>query len=440
MFTMKRFTTLLLGCLALLLVICMIVFPDRAFQASLQGLSIWWKLIFPALLPFLIITEILRGMGFLHALGTLMEPLLRYLFRLPGAGGWVLALGFTVGAPSGSIAVSELRRGQHITRDEAERLLSISHVTSPVVLITVVGVAFLNNAQFGLALALLHYSAAIIMGLLQRFPRKSLSEAEVEAPEVTANRGANVRAIDTSAGLTRRSLTVLRAAQTADGRTFGKLLGDSVTHSIQQLMAIGGVMMIFSVLTQVIAISSITTYAASALSALGLATPANVEALLSALLPGLFEVHLGAYTMSQSSMLSGAWQYAILSALFAWGGLSAHAQVKSFTLATDIRYLVFLRSRLLHAAISFVLTGVLWNPLNQWLSGVASPVFLIQSAKSGLLNARLTSSNIQDINLWPLLSPMMMWFGAILLIMLFLSVFTAFIWRHHERRAPSNKR
>lgn len=42
---------------------------------------------FPALLPFLIITELLRGMGVLHGLGALMEPLLRALLRLPGAGG-----------------------------------------------------------------------------------------------------------------------------------------------------------------------------------------------------------------------------------------------------------------------------------------------------------------------------------------------------------------
>lgn len=440
MFTAKRLTTLLLGCLAMLLVFCMIVFPDRIFQASLQGLSIWWKLVFPALLPFLIITEILRGLGFLHALGTLLEPLLRYLFRLPGAGGWPLSIGLTAGAPSAAIAIGELRRNKLVTRGEAERLLSLSHVASPMVLVTVIGVGFMNNAKLGMALALLHYGAVLIMGLLERLKQTSVAEEE---PAIATSR-LSYQAAHSTHSTVRKSITALRAAHANDGRTFGKLLGDSVAHSIQQLMVIGGVMIIFSVLAQVIAISSITEYAAMVLAKRDWIPLHEATLLLNALLSGILEIHLGAFAMGQNNLLAGNWQYAILSALLGWGGLSAHAQVKSFTLSTDIRYPVFLRSRLLHAAISFILTAVFWNPLNQWLAGIASPVFLshpilTQAVHSVQTDARLTNGS-QAFDVWMLMSPLMLWLGIVLLLLLLLSVIIAFVVQSLGRSAPNSKR
>ncbi|SFL47291.1 sporulation integral membrane protein YlbJ [Paenibacillus sp. 1_12] len=437
MFTAKRLTTLLLGCLALLLVLCMIVFPDRIFQASLQGLSIWWKLVFPALLPFLIITEILRGLGFLHAIGTLLEPLLRYLFRLPGAGGWPLSIGLTAGAPSAAIAIGELRQNKLVTRGEAERLLSLSHVASPMMLITVIGVGFLNNAKIGMALALLHYGAVMIMGLLERF--KSPHAVEEESA-IASNRLSNGSSALSASSTFHKSITALRSAHDNDGRTFGKLLGDSVAHSIQQLMVIGGVMIIFSVLSQVIAISSITDYVAMALSNIEWLRLPETKMLLNAIMSGVFEIHLGAFAMGQNNLLSDNWQYAILSAILGWGGLSAHAQVKSFTLSTDIRYSVFLRSRLLHAIISFVLTAVLWNSLNQWLSGLASPVFLSHPLlHSGQTGARATVGG-QAFDVWILMSPIMMWLGIVMLLLLLFSVIIAFFAQSFGRSAPNSKR
>jgi sporulation integral membrane protein YlbJ len=441
MFTMKRLTTLLLGCLALLLVICMIVYPESIFQASLNGLSIWWKLVFPALLPFLIITEIMRGMGILHMLGQLLEPLLRWLFRLPGYGGWPIALGFTSGSPSGAIAVAELRRDKLVSRDEAERLLSLTHVTSPMVLITVIGVGFLRDARMGLALAVLHYGSAILLGLFQRIWGKPSSTLTNPQNAIAADRLAASEATPTSAepaaGWISGSIAALHTARASDGRSFGKLMGDSVTASIQQLMAIGGIIMIFSVLIHALSLSHITTYVAALVSVLGFANETDAQTLMSALLPGIFEIHLGAFALVQVHLLPDAWHYAILSAMFAWGGLSAHAQVKSFIMDTDIRYLAFLRSRLQHAMLSFAMALTLWHPLSFWLNGAASPVFLSQTAMNSS-NERLITG-ISKINIWLLMSPAMMIFGGIVLVMLLLSIFTALIWRYYGHDVKDHK-
>ncbi|OXM84626.1 nucleoside recognition domain-containing protein [Paenibacillus rigui] len=422
----QRLTTLVLGGLALLLVVSIILFPDQAFQSSLQGLTLWWKLVFPALLPFLIITEIVRGMGILHGLGALFDPLLRTLFRLPGISGWAIALGFTAGAPSGAVAVSKLRRDRLISREEAERLLSMSHVLSPVFLVTIVGVGFLHHAQTGLALAIIHYGTALLLGLWQR-----MTQPRVPAqPDVVVNRR-SAESVFNGQNLLTRGMTALKNAQAEDGRTFGKLLGDSVVHAVQQLMVIGGLMMMFSVLIHVVSLSQVIPFAAHVLSAFGLSDSADARALLSALLPGLFEMHLGAFTLGQHTALSGTWQYALLSALFAWGGLSTHAQVKSFTYATDIRYSSFLRARLIHAALSFAATAAFWQPLNRIVSETAPTLqwtaMLADSSRSP------GEWNLQILNLWLMVSPAMLWLGSILLLMLVLSVFTAFAFRHPDR-------
>ena len=64
------------GALAGLVVVSIILFPDKAFQSSLEGLTIWWKLVFPALMPFLIMTELLIGFGVIQGTGVLLEPLM----------------------------------------------------------------------------------------------------------------------------------------------------------------------------------------------------------------------------------------------------------------------------------------------------------------------------------------------------------------------------
>ncbi|MCS7459490.1 sporulation protein [Paenibacillus doosanensis] len=419
MLSSQRMTTLTLGCLALLLVVCIILFPDRAFQSSLQGLTIWWKLVFPALLPFFIVTEIVRGMGILHALGALFDPLLRLLFRLPGIGGWAIAVGCTSGTPSGAVAVGTLRRDRLVSRDEAERLLALSHVMSPVFLITVVGVGFLHNAQSGLALALLHYGSALLVGVWQR-----ISHSRHPLAADIAEKRAELQRASTATNLFSRSAYAFHVAKAKDGRTFGKLLGDSVTHSVQQLMAVGGLMMMFSVLVHALSMSEVLSFIGLAFSAAGFGTPQEVNSVIAALLPGLFEPHLGAYAVGQAEVFPGSWPYALLSALLAWGGLSTHAQMKSFTLGTDIRYTAFLKSRLLHAAFSFIATAAFWRPLNGLLSS-GIPVWLPGSAPAPL--------SVQEWNLWPLLTPAFFWFSGILLLMLLLSVFAAFALRHNRR-------
>ncbi len=89
--------SLLLASMVILIALSMILFPEPSFKAAERGLTVWWEVVLPALLPFFIAAELLMGMGVVHFLGVLMEPLMRPLFNVPGSGAFTLAMGIASG-------------------------------------------------------------------------------------------------------------------------------------------------------------------------------------------------------------------------------------------------------------------------------------------------------------------------------------------------------
>jgi sporulation integral membrane protein YlbJ len=335
--TQSRLTSMLLASMAALLVVCIIIYPNAVFQSSLHGMTLWWEYVFPALLPFLILSEIMIGSGAIHALGTLFDPFMRFFFRISGHGGWALAMGLFAGYPAGASSTAKLRERNMLQALEAERVLAISHLCNPAIIIIVIGIGFFHQASLGIFIAIIHYISAMLMGLMLRnFVEDKIS--------IEAN----------TQPLLKRALQNAKQAQQEDGRKFGKLLGDGVTNSIQILMLIGGWMMFFSVLHQVLLL-----LLPEFLSNEGFATN---------LIVSLLEPHLGAYAITQTTNVSVLTKVAIVGAILAWSGLSVHSQVKSLLLTTKIRYLPFVITRFLHAALAFILSVLLWKPFTSFLT------------------------------------------------------------------------
>lgn len=347
--------TAVMGIAAIALVAMIVAFPDKAFSASLQGLSVWWKIVFPALLPFLVLTEICIANGIIHGLGTLLDPLMTRIFGISGAGGCVVTLGVAAGQPAGADLTAKLRSRRMISRREGEWLLGLSHLCSPVYLTVVVAVGFLGRADLAVILIAAHWLSAFAAALLLK-PRRLQSGCEREELETSVMGGAKVRRLP----LLRRSAAAMLEARKEDGRSFGKILGDSVLHAVQTLMMIGGVMMIFSVLLQMLTVSGLIPFIVHSLS-VPAAASGMPEGLLSRVIPGLMEINLGGYLLGEappSGLLPTA---AAASAVFAWGGLSAHAQVAGIIHGTDLRYRAFALFRFVHAILAVPAALLLWN-------------------------------------------------------------------------------
>ena len=72
-----------------------------------------------------IIAELLISIGVVKFIGVILEPLMRPLFRVPGIGGFVWAMGMASGFPAGAKLSARLRKSNQLTQIEAERLVSL---------------------------------------------------------------------------------------------------------------------------------------------------------------------------------------------------------------------------------------------------------------------------------------------------------------------------
>ncbi|MEJ8544389.1 sporulation integral membrane protein YlbJ [Brevibacillus borstelensis] len=390
--------TLLYACSAIALVIILVSHPQTSFEAAIRGLKVWWEIVFPSTLPFIVLSEVLMGVGVVHFAGVLLEPLMRPLFNVPGTGGFVLTMGFASGYPVAAKLTTRLREQGSITQAEGERLVSFTTTGDPLFVIGAVSIGFFHSEQFGFVLAFSHYASALLLGVIYRF----YSPFAPSTKPLEKNR----------LPLPLRALQAMHRARIRDRRPFGRLMGEAVQSALHTLLMIGGFIIVFSVLIQLFATIELTKILTSLLAVfLG---PLGVPSAFSAgIIAGLFEVTLGAQGVSVvSSSIPMVWKAVVASAIISWGGLSVHAQVASILSETDIRVTPYLLARVIHAGLASLLAFFCWKPLtaaSTWFSERDVPVFMP------------TTSGVPMVSWWDTLLHSGLAAGALLCVLLLLS-------------------
>lgn len=342
----------------LIITVAVVRFPEAAFSASLDGLHLWFEVVLPALLPFFAMADILMGLGVIHAVGVLLEPLMRPIFRIPGVGGFAVAMGLASGYPLGAKITGQLRRDALCTREEGERLISFANTADPLFMIGAVAIGMFGMPQLGLTIVVAHYAAVVVVGFTMRFHAGGvMGEAPGRYQE----------------SLLRRAYIALLDARTKDKRPIGEIFGDAVRSSLNSMLFVGGCIMMFSVFLRILTVTGVTEWLALPIG-FALAWTGIEAEIVTALIKGVVEITIG----SQAAALSGAdivQKTVAASAIVAWSGMSVHAQVAAMVHNTDIRMSPYLTARGLHAVIAALLTFVLFEPLGgaaATLSGFAA--------------------------------------------------------------------
>lgn len=348
---------------ALSIAVLMAIYPTETLHSSLRGLSIWWEVLFPALFPFFVISELLLGFGIVHFFGKLLDPLMRPLFRLPGIGGFVVTMGYISGYPVGARMTAQLWAQRLVTRAEGERLVAFTTTSDPIFLIGAVSVGFFQNVAVAPILAAAHYGGGLLIGLLMRYHdrdnEKKSKETAVEAGKKALSSTVKGRFSRSRISL---ALKAMHEARLLDGRGMGRLLQDSIQSALRLMIVVGGLVVFFSVVMEMLTHAGLVEVLAEALRLMfvGIGLPAP---LADAGIYGLFEVTLGARAAGTAG--TGLMhQVAIAAWVLSWGGLSVHAQVASLLSRTDLRYKPFIIARLVHGLIAMGLVYVLWG----WLA------------------------------------------------------------------------
>lgn len=362
----SKLKTVILALSATIMAASLMIFPKESFEASIRGLTMWWEVVFPSLLPFFIVSEFLIGFGVVSFLGSLLEPLMRPLFRVPGVGGFVWAMGLASGYPAGAKLTARLRQENKLTVVEAERLVSFTNSSNPLFIFGAIAVGFFHNPALGIVLAMSHYLGNLCVGFLMRFHGRTKESA-------TKNDKKNKLSL-------RAALYMLHQERLKDGRPIGKILGDAVQSSVSTLLMIGGFIILFSVLNRLLSLLEITTFF-SVFVTIILAFFQIPSELSLPLLSGLFEITLGSQLASQTTETSLFQQVIVTSFILAFSGFSVQAQVASILAETDISFKPYFFARLFHGVFAAFFTVLLWKPLylnQQFLekSSNAIPVFV----------------------------------------------------------------
>jgi len=380
--------TLMLGILSFLLVVGIVSSPEQTFRASLEGLTMWWHIVFPSLLPFLVLSEILIAYGWAHGIGVLLEPLMRKVFGLPGVSGWVLTMGMTTGFPGGAHSTLQLVDQGDLTPREAERISWLSHFCNPMTIIIFIGIGLFNKPSAGYWLLGIHWISGILAFLTYTYLIKVLRKKGTDA--VLLERDIQGPRIS----LIRKVWRATNKAHVRDGRSFGKLLGESVSHAVQALLVIGGYIIILAVIIHLVSYYIVPGVPAYYIS-------------------GIFELHLGAKALSSASTLSPAIQWSLLSGMLGWSGLCAIIQSISPLMKIGIRRTPFTMIRLLHGAYAFGITLLIWKPLH---------LFVLQAEPAFSYLPNYANQLSPSSHFWSGIPLMLEWQGFVLIGLLLFSL------------------
>ncbi|RKP56309.1 sporulation integral membrane protein YlbJ [Cohnella endophytica] len=339
-------TVFAIGGISLVIGFLALANPHIALSAALRGVAVWWDILFPALFPFFVMSELLLGFGIVHLAGTLLDPFMRPLFRLPGVGGFIVAMGFASGYPVGAKLTSRLMEQKLVTRDQGERLVAMTTTSDPIFLIGAVSIGFFGSLQAAPALAVAHYSGALLLGLVAGFRSRASGDLSLTPPKPPGGR-------------LRAALQAMHRARIADGRPFGVMLQQSLQSSLTLIVIVGGLVVFFSAVLDLLLHSGLLLLFRDSMGEL-LRLIGLSPKLAPAFVSGTFEVTLGSKAAATVPGIPLVDRVAVAAFVLSWAGLSVHAQVAGLMSRTAWRYLPFARMRLAHGILAMAIVYAIW--------------------------------------------------------------------------------
>jgi sporulation integral membrane protein YlbJ len=343
----KQYSGMLLRlAIPIILAIIMIIHPENIFPAAKRGIDTWWQVVFPGLFPFFIISELMIRFGIVHFLSVFLEPVMRPLFNVPGSGALVLAAGYTSGAPIGGVLTSNLEQQNLIDKEEAGRLVAFTNNASPLFMLSSIAIGFLGLPQVGWLLAGSHYAANLCVGILLK---------------VLSSKKEYIFNTYTIKQLFLLALSRMQHAGEGAKQPLGHSLGDATRKAMQNMLVVGGFIIIFSVLIEIMSIVGLLSLLGNILGLILLPLGLD-QALMVPLASGMMEMTIGIKMVAESSVPL-IQQLVCISLLLGWAGIAVHAQVAAFISERGINLAPYFLARIMQSLLAAVFTLALGHSL-----------------------------------------------------------------------------
>lgn len=147
-----------------LLLFLMLTHPILTVNAAARGLLLWYDHILPALLPFAILSDLLIHSGGCFYVSGILHPVIRPFIRCSRQGAFPLLAGLLFGFPMGSRICSQMALSGQISREEAAALFPVCNQISPIFIISYIVHDTLERDELLLPTLLCLYLPAILAG------------------------------------------------------------------------------------------------------------------------------------------------------------------------------------------------------------------------------------------------------------------------------------
>lgn len=117
----------------LLIIFLLVCNPKTALSGALNGLNLWFDVIVPTLLPFMIISQLIQNVYG----SSIKNPVL-----------YVLCIGILCGYPMGAFAACSMYKKERISKKTAYRLLTCCNISSPAFVISYISMTSLGFEAF----------------------------------------------------------------------------------------------------------------------------------------------------------------------------------------------------------------------------------------------------------------------------------------------------
>ncbi len=339
-----RITAVVLA--AAFLAVMLLLYPQSCIQSALDGMDLWLRAVFPSLFPFMVVSFLLIETGIVRLLAHIFSPITRFLFGAPGESAYVFFAAALSGYPVGARLTGELYAKGMISETEAQRMVRFTSVSGPVFLTGAVSTGLLAAPQAGFCLAASHYLGALLVGVLF-----GLFSVGHKWP-VQSN-----RRICDAVNLFWRDAAACPSVSS--------MLCISIEKTLLTMLKIGGFIILFSVVIEILIVTGIMGAASFIYRPLAAAAGVDTAA-AGALLSGSLEMAVGCAKAASLDAALGA-KLILVSGIVGFGGLCVHMQTSAVLAGCGLKPKRFVLAKGLQGLISSTLTFLFISsfPLSQ---------------------------------------------------------------------------
>lgn len=124
--------------------------------------------LFPCLIPFMIISNILTNYNFVQDISDILSNITTKIFKVNKSCAFALIMSMISGTPSNSKYLKDLFNNRLINEYDISKCLCFCHFTNPIFILGTIGYSFLGNKRIGLIILISHYLGNFISGILNR--------------------------------------------------------------------------------------------------------------------------------------------------------------------------------------------------------------------------------------------------------------------------------